>query len=95
MDSYSDDEEEVTVIVNLEDVEEIPEDCSDIQILELESESPYIQVGGKVFQGQYRDSIGTHLLLEKGEDGKYVCRMSTEKELNCKKVVLLPNDEGG
>ena len=87
------DEEEVTVLVTLENVDEFPTDCSDIQILELDSPTPYLQVGGKVFQCKYRDSVGTHLLMEKNEEDQYVCRITTEKELNCKKVVLLPKDE--
>ena len=84
-------DEEVTVIVNLENVDEI-EDVADIQILELDSETPYIQVGGMVFKGKYRESIGTHMLFEKDEGGKYGYVMKTEKELNCKKVVVLPKE---
>ena len=86
-------EDEVTVVVNLENVEEI-EDITDIQILELDSETPYIQVGGMVFKGKYKDSIGTHMLFQKGEDDdeKYGYVLKTEKELNCKKVVVLPKE---
>ncbi|KAL5267928.1 hypothetical protein ACHWQZ_G004845 [Mnemiopsis leidyi] len=86
-------EEEVTLVVNLENVEEI-EDIADIQILELDSENPYIQVGGMVFKGKYKDSIGTHMLFQKGEgdDANYSYVLKTEKELNCKKVVVLPKE---
>ena len=65
------------------------------QILELDSAHPYLQAGGMVFQGSYRDSIGTHLLLKKGEEEEeYTVQMTTEKELNCQKIVLLPRKEG-
>ena len=90
MDSAETDDE-ITVLVNLENMDDIPE-IADIQLLELDSETPYIQVGGMVFKGKYRDSIGTHMLFEKQEDGKYGYVLKTEKELNCKKVVVLPKE---
>lgn len=83
-------DEEVTVLINLENIEHIP-DLKDIQILELDSACPYVQVAGMIFQGKYKDSVGTHLLLEKSSEGpEFQYRIKTEKELNCKKVVVLP-----
>eukprot|EP00116_Pleurobrachia_bachei_P014054 sb/3474316/ len=39
-------EDEVTVVVTLKHVTEVPENVTDIQVLELDSKSPYIQRGG-------------------------------------------------
>ena len=40
----SSDDEEVTVVVTLKHVSEVPDNVTDIQVLELDSKSPYIQV---------------------------------------------------
>ena len=43
-----------------------------------------------MYEGQYADSIGTHMLMKLQTDGQYTCERTTEKELNCDKLVLFP-----
>ena len=49
-----------------------------------------------MYEGQYADSIGTHMLMKLQQDGTYQCERTSEKELNCDKLVLFPKaaDEG-
>ena len=45
------------------------------------------QIGGSVYEGRYKDTIGTHILVTPG-DG--TCIDTAVKELKCNKVSVVP-----
>jgi len=68
MESDSDYEVEESVVVHVEAAGVIPEDlhltpATQINFIQVDSETPLVQIGGHVYLGTYQDTAGTSLLF--------------------------------
>ncbi|ESP02456.1 hypothetical protein LOTGIDRAFT_237960 [Lottia gigantea] len=60
--------EETTVVVELNgltDTEFLKKDNVQCKVLGINTEKPLLQLGTNIFSGEYKDSVGTYLLLNK------------------------------
>ncbi|CAH1401928.1 unnamed protein product [Nezara viridula] len=79
----------------------------DFKIIGLDSQKPVLQLGNQVYQGEWRDTVGTHLFFEEVEENKQNTdplfsenpektmsfRFKTDKLLHMSRIFLKPNVE--
>ncbi|XP_014270698.1 general transcription factor 3C polypeptide 6 [Halyomorpha halys] len=79
----------------------------EFKIVGLESQKPILQLGNQVYQGEWRDTVGTHLFFEEVEENHQnpdplfsenpektlSYRFKTDKLLHMSRIFLKPNAE--
>nr|XP_014275992.1 general transcription factor 3C polypeptide 6-like [Halyomorpha halys] len=93
--------------INTENEDVIFSSDQELKIVGLESQEPILQLGNQVYQGEWRDTVGTHLFFEEvqgnNENPDPTCSenhettlsycFKTDKVLQMSEIFLKPREE--